>query len=107
MSGGNTKSSNVSQGIKKRDIGRQKIPNKMLSQYINMAYSHAGHTYSHAEGWYGTCRGQNCLEAETQLSSNSNANETQPPLHCVQSSILHWTVNGITAQAASMFGMPV
>lgn len=50
MSGGNTKSSNVSQGIKKRDIGRRKIPNKMLSQYINMAYSHAGHTYSHAEG---------------------------------------------------------
>lgn len=50
MSGGNTKSSNVSQGIKKRDIGRQKNPNKMLSQYINMAYSHSGHTHSHAEG---------------------------------------------------------
>lgn len=45
MRGGNTNSSNISQGIKKRDIGTLKIPNKMLSQYINRAYSHTGHTY--------------------------------------------------------------
>lgn len=95
MSRGNTNSSNISQGIKNRDIGTLEIPNKMLSQYINRAYPHTGDPYSHAKGW----RHMQASELSwswNKLSSNSNANEMQTPMHCgVQSLTLHLTVNGI------------
>lgn len=75
MCEGNTNSCDISQGIKNRDIGTLKIPNKMLSQYRNRRYPHAGDTYTLKDDMA-------CAGVRTVLKLKHNYSLTQMLMKC-------------------------